>query len=66
MPAQAGIGDLVYCGCFAVSLSTYRPYGTQFWAHACMGGGYCDLKRKFAAEPLPYWPPVFTQANDYR
>ena len=36
------------------------------WAHAYMGGGYCDFKRKFAAEPLPYWPPVFTQANDYR
>ena len=24
-----------------------------FWAHAYMGGGYCDFKRKFAAEPLP-------------
>ena len=23
-----------------------------FWAHAYMGGGYCDFKRKFAAEPL--------------
>lgn len=24
-----------------------------FWAHAYMGGGYCDFKRKFAAEPCP-------------
>ena len=36
------------------------------WAHACMGGGYCDFKRKFAAEPLPCRPSVLTQANDYR
>ena len=37
-----------------------------FWAHAYMGGGYCDFKRKFAAEPLPCRPSVPTQANDYR
>ena len=37
-----------------------------FWAHAYIGGGYCDFKLKLGAEPLPYWPPVFTQANDYR
>lgn len=37
-----------------------------FWAHTYMGGGYCDFKLKLGAEPLPYWPPVFTQANDYR
>ena len=42
------------------------PGAPLFWAHAYMDGGYCDFKRKFAAEPLPYWPPVFTQANDYR
>ena len=37
-----------------------------FRTHAYMGGGYCDFKRKLGAEPLPYWPPVLTQANDYR
>ena len=37
-----------------------------FWAHAYMGGGYCDFKRKFAAEPLPCRPSALTQANDYR
>ena len=35
-------------------------------APAGMGGGYCDFKRKFAAEPLPCRPSVLTQANDYR
>ena len=37
-----------------------------FRKHTCMDGGYCDFKLKLGAEPLPYWPPVFTQANDYR
>ena len=37
-----------------------------FWAHAYMDGGYCDFKLKLSAEPLPYWPSVLTQANDYR
>ena len=37
-----------------------------FREHTCMDGGYCDFKLKLGAEPLPYWPPVFTQANDYR
>ena len=34
--------------------------------HTCMDGSYCDFKLKLGVEPLPYWPPVFTQANDYR
>ena len=42
------------------------PGAPLFWAHAYMGGGYCDFKRKFAAEPLPCRPSVLTQANDYR
>lgn len=37
-----------------------------FREHTCMDGGYCDFKLKLGAEPLPYWAPVFTQANDYR
>ena len=37
-----------------------------FREHAYMGGGYCDFKRTFAAEPLPYWPAVLTPANDDR
>ena len=37
-----------------------------FREHTCMDGGYCDFKLKLGAEPLPYWPPVFTQANDSR
>ena len=37
-----------------------------FRERTCMDGGYCDFKRKLGAEPPPYRPPVFTQANDYR
>ncbi len=37
-----------------------------FREHTCMDGGYCDFKRKFAAEPLPCQPSALTQANDYR
>ena len=37
-----------------------------FREHTCMDGGYCDFKLKLGAEPLPYWPPVLAQANDYR
>ena len=37
-----------------------------FREHTSMDGGYCDFKRKFAAEPLPCRPSVLTQANDYR
>lgn len=35
--------------------------------HTCLEeGGYCDFKLKINAEPLPYWPPVFSQKNDYK
>lgn len=38
-----------------------------FREHTCMEeGGYCDFKLKTAAEPLPYWPPVFSQGRGYR
>ena len=37
-----------------------------FREHTCFEGGYCDFKLKVDAEPLPYWPPVFTQGNGYR
>ena len=38
-----------------------------FHAHTCMeDGGCCDFKLKVDAEPMPYWPPVFTQKNGYR
>ncbi len=42
------------------------PGAPLFRKHTCMDGGYCDFKRKFAAEPLPCRPSVLTQANDYR
>ena len=29
-------------------------------------GDYCDFKLKLDAEPLPYWPPVFSQDNPYK
>ena len=29
-------------------------------------GDYCDFKLKIGAEPLPYWPPVFSQENPYK
>ena len=58
-------GELAHGG--GLPLEWGRPRRADpFWAHACMGGSYCDFKLKFAAEPLPCWPPVFTQANDYR
>lgn len=35
--------------------------------HTCFADGdYCDFKLKLDAEPLPYWPPVFTQDNPYK
>ena len=38
-----------------------------FREHTCMEEcGYCDFKLKTAAEPLPYWPPVFSQGKGYR
>ncbi len=37
-----------------------------FREHTCMEGGYCDFKLKVDAEPMPYWPPVFSQGKEYR
>ena len=38
-----------------------------FREHTCMDeGGYCDFKLKVDAEPMPYWPPVFTQGKGYK
>ena len=35
--------------------------------HTCFeDGDYCDFKLKLDAEPLPYWPPVFSQDNPYK
>ncbi len=35
--------------------------------HTCFeDGDYCDFKLKINAEPLPYWPPVFSQDNPYK
>ncbi len=37
-----------------------------FREHTCFDGSYCDFKLKVNAEPMPYWPPVFSQGNGYR
>ncbi len=38
-----------------------------FREHTCMDeDGYCDFKLKADAEPMPYWPPVFTQGKGYK
>lgn len=38
-----------------------------FREHTCMEeGGFCDFKLKTDAEPMPYWPPVFSQGKGYR
>lgn len=38
-----------------------------FREHTCMEeGGCCDFKLKVDAEPMPYWPPVFTQGRGYK
>lgn len=38
-----------------------------FREHTCMEeGGYCDFKLKTDAEPMPYWPPVFSQGKGYK
>lgn len=38
-----------------------------FREHTCFeDGDYCDFKLKLGAEPLPWWPPVFAQENDYK
>ena len=35
--------------------------------HTCFeDGDYCDFKLKLGAEPLPCWPPVFSQDNPYK
>lgn len=37
-----------------------------FREHTCFEGGFCDFKLKAGAEPLPYWPPVFSQGKGCR
>ena len=38
-----------------------------FREHTCMeDGDCCDFKLKVKAEPMPYWPPVFSQGKGYR
>lgn len=50
--------DYVMFGAFGVPL---------FREHTCFeDGDYCDFKLKIGAEPMPYWPPVFTQGKGYK
>jgi hypothetical protein len=50
--------DYVMFGVFGVPL---------FREHTCFeDGDYCDFKLKLDAEPMPYWPPVFTQGKGYK
>lgn len=50
--------DYVMFGAFGVPL---------FREHTCFeDGDYCDFKLKIDAEPMPYWPPVFTQGKGYK
>ncbi len=38
-----------------------------FREHTCAEeDGLCDFKLKLCAQPMPYWPPVFSQGNGYR
>ena len=37
-----------------------------FREHTCFEGGFCDFKLKAGTEPLPYWPPVFSQGKGCR
>ena len=37
-----------------------------FREHTCFEGEYCDFKLKNGAQPMPYWPPVFSQGKGYR
>lgn len=38
-----------------------------FREHTCMEeGGCCDFKLKVDAEPMPCWPPVFSQGKGYK
>ena len=35
--------------------------------HTCFANGdYCDFSLKSGVQPLPYWPPVFTQGKGYQ
>lgn len=35
--------------------------------HTCFeDGDYCDFNIRFSEKPLPYWPPVFEQENEYK
>ncbi len=50
--------DYVMFGAFGVPL---------FREHTCFeDGDYCDFKLKIDAEPMEYWPPVFTQGKGYK
>ncbi|MBR0408583.1 MAG: L-2-amino-thiazoline-4-carboxylic acid hydrolase [Clostridia bacterium] len=50
--------DYVMFGVFGVPL---------FREHTCFeDGDYCDFKLKIDAEPMAYWPPVFTQGKGYK
>ena len=50
--------DYVMFGSFGVPL---------FREHTCFeDGDYCDFKLKIDAEPMAYWPPVFTQGKGYK
>ena len=37
-----------------------------FREHTCFEGAYCDFKLKNGAQPMPYWPPVFSQGQGYK
>ena len=38
-----------------------------FREHTCFEeGDFCDFKLKRNAEPMPYWPPVFSQGKGYK
>lgn len=37
-----------------------------FREHTCMDDGFCDFKLKAGAEPMQYWPPVFSQGRGYK
>ena len=50
--------DYVMFGAFGVPL---------FREHTCFeDGDYCDFKLKINAQPMVYWPPVFTQGKGYK
>lgn len=50
--------DYVMFGAFGVPL---------FREHTCFeDGDYCDFKLKIDANPMEYWPPVFTQGKGFK